>query len=166
MMKKVFCLCLSVLFCFMFPLFSFSVSYTPYASVTTSTANIQLLISTMLNQSDFDPFKDWVGIRTGQYDYSVFYNIDDGDNVVRLRYYGVQNGYNIDYYYSKTIESNFSYYRGNYTVVGNTEDSLASADFQNFYNRNIVNLSLPFILIVFLFFVFRIRKSHRGTLSV
>lgn len=164
-MKKVICLCLGVLFCFMFPLFSFSASYTPYGSVTASTSNIQLLISTMLNQSDFDSFKDWVGIRTGQYDYSVFYNIDDG-NVVRLRYYGVQSGASIVYYYSKTIESNFSYYRGNYTIVGNTEDSLASSEYQQYYSQHIVNLSLPFLLILFIFFVFRIRKSHRGGISV
>lgn len=149
----------------MFPLFSFSASYTPYASVTASTSNIQLLISTMLNQSDFDSFKDWVAIRTAQYDYSVFYNIVDG-RCVRLRYYGVGNGYNIDYYYSKTIESDFSYYRGNFTVVGNTEDSLASPDYQQYYSQHIVNLSLPFLLILFIFFVFRIRKSHRGGISV
>lgn len=164
-MKKVIVLCLSALFCFIFPLFSFSASYTPYSSVTSSTANIQLLINTMLNQSDFDSFKDWVGMRTGQYDYSVFYNIDQGE-VVRLRYYGVQSGGSLVYYYSKTIENNFSYYRGNYTIVGNTEDSLASADYQDYYSRNIVNLCLPFLLIIVLFFVFRIRKSHRGAISV
>lgn len=165
MMKKVFCLCLSVLFCFILPLFSCAVSYTPYASVTASTGNIQMLINTMLNQIDFDPFKDWVGICTGQYDFSVFYNIDNGD-VVRLRYYGVQHGYNIDYYYSKTIESNFSYYRGNYTIAGNTQDSLASPEYIEYYSNNIVNLSLPFILVLFIFFVFRIRKNHRGSISV
>lgn len=145
----------------MLSLFSFAAFYTPYASVTSTTANIKLLVDTMLNQDDFDPFKDWVGIRSGQYDYSVFYNIDNG-NVIRLRYYGVQNGYNIDYYFSKTIESNFSYDRGSYTIVGNTLDSLASSDYQNYYSRNIVNLCVPFILVIFLFFVFRIRKRKGG----
>lgn len=166
-MKKVLCLCLSVFFCFIFPLFSFAASYTPYSSVTASTANISILINTLCNQSDFDPFEDWIGIRTGQYDYSIFYNIDDNGNAVRLRYYGVQtSGYNIEYYFSKSVESNFSFYRGNYTIVGNIEDSLASPDFQDYFNHHIVNLCFPFILVAFLFFVFRIRKSHRGGLSL
>lgn len=152
---------LSLVLIFSFSVVSLAVNYTPYASVTSTTGNISMLIETMLNQEDFNVFLDWVGIRTGQYDYSVFYNIDNG-NCVRLRYYGVTNGYNVDYYYSKTTESNFSYNRGSYTIAGNTQDSLASSSYQAAYYQKIMVFSVPFILVVLLFFVFRIRKRQGG----
>lgn len=160
-MKQVFILCLSVLLFVMLPLFSSAVFYTPYASVTPSTSNISMLIQTMINQSDFDPFKDWIAMRNDQYDYSVFYNIDNG-HVIRLRYYGVQSGVNIIYYYSKTQESNFSYNRGNYTIVGNTEDSLSSEIYNQFVYQNVISIVLPFLLVLFIFFVFRIHKRNGG----
>lgn len=161
MFRRIFIFVLFLVLIFCFSVVSFSASYSPYASVTSSTSNISMLIETMLNQSDFDVFKDWIGIRTGQYDYSVFYNIDNG-NCVRLRYYGVTSGYNVEYYLSKTIESNFSYDRGSYTIAGNTQDSLASSSYRSAYYQTILIYTVPFILIVLLFFVFRIRKRQGG----
>lgn len=136
--------------------------YTPYASVTSSNTNISMLIETMLNRDDFNPFLDWVGIRTGQYDYSVFYNIDEVGHCLRIRYYGVSEGYNIVYYLTFSEEFNFSYYRGNYTIAGNTEDSLASSSYRAFYYQSIVVYLLPLIAVLLGFFVFRIRKRSGG----
>lgn len=161
MSRHIFIFAFSLVLIFCFSVGSFGVNYTPYSSVSASTSNISMLIETMLNQSDFNVFQDWIGIRTGQYDFSVFYNIADG-SCVRLRYYGVSNGYNVDYYFSKTVESNFSYYRGNYTIVGNTEDSLASSSYRSAFYQQIVVYTVPFILVVLLFFVFRIRKRQGG----
>ena len=119
MSKFLKCLSLCLVFCLSFSVLSLAAAYQAYSSVTPSNGNISMLYETMFNQTDYDPSLDWVGIRTGQYDYSVFYNIDDG-NCVRLRYYGVQNGYNIDYYYSKTNETSFSYSRVTYNSVYTT----------------------------------------------
>lgn len=147
----------SITLLFLLVFYASAAYYTPYASVTASTSNISMLTETMYNQSDFDPFKDWVGIRTGQYDYSIFYNIDNG-SCTRLRYYGITNNYNTDWYLSKTVESNFSYNRGNFTVVGNTEDCLGVSSYREFFFQNILIISVPAILIVSLLFCFRVRK--------
>ena len=162
MMCKFFkCFCLSLVFCLFFSVLSFAAAYQAFSSVTPSNGNISMLYETMFNQTDYVPSLDWVGIRTGQYDYSVFYNIEDG-NCVRLRYYGVQNGYNVDYYYSKTNETSFSYTRGIYTIVGNTEDSLSCSEYRDDFYQKIMTWSVPFILVVVIFFVFRIRKRSGG----
>ena len=160
-MRKLCVFYFCLFFCLFLSVWSLAASYQAYSSVTPSNGNISLLYETMFNQQDYDPKLDWVGIRTGQYDYSVFYNIDNG-SAVRLRYYGVQNGYNIDYYYSKTPETNFSYSRGSYTIVGNTEDSLSCSEYRDDFYQKIMTWSVPFILVVVIFFVFRIRKRSGG----
>lgn len=160
-MKRVVIICLSVFFCLIFVLSSLAASYTAYSSVTPTTTNINNLINMMINQSDFDLFKDWIGIRTDQYDYSVFYNIDNG-KAIRLRYYGIQNGYNIDYYYSKTNESNFSYNQNYYSIAGNVNNSLASSDYNNYLYQFILKISSVFIVVLFIFFIFKIKKRSNG----
>ena len=120
-----------------------------------------MLIETMFNQDDFNPFEDWIGIRTGQYDYSVFYNIKDG-TADRIRYYGTNTGYNTEYQLIKSVENNFSYTIGTYTIVGSTSDSLGSSAYRQYYYQWIIILSVPAILITVLFFVFRIRKGKNG----
>lgn len=151
---------ISLLFILCIPVYG--VHYTAYASVTASTSNINMLIETMFNQEDFNPFEDWIGIRTGQYDYSVFYNIDNDGNAQRLRYYGISSGYNIDYTLQKSYETNFTYSIGTYTITGSTPDSLGASSYRQKLYQTILTYSVPAILIVFLFFVFRIRKGKTG----
>ena len=160
-MKKVFVLWLSILFCFLFSLCSLADSFTAYGSITPSNQNIDNLINWMLNQEDFDLFKDWIGIRTDQNDYSVFYNIENG-SAVRLRYYGVQNGYTIDYYYAKSIDNNFNYYPGRFSIVGNVDNSISSSTYNSYFYYLVSKIAVCFILVLFIFFVFRIRKRFRG----
>lgn len=153
-------LCLLSFLLIFLPICSAS-NYTPYASVTSSTSNINMLMETMFNQTDFNPFQDWIGIRTGQYDYSVFYNIHDG-YARRIRYYGQTSGYNTDWYLTFSEDRNFTYDTNGFTIVGSTPDSLGSASYRTYFADHILYLTVPAILIVLLFSIFRFRKSKRG----
>lgn len=153
-------LCL-ISFLISFTFYSSASNYTAYASVTSSTSNISMLIETMYNQSDFNSFQDWIGIRTGQYDYSVFYNIVDG-NAKRIRYYGINSGYATDWSLSFSSESNFSYTTNGYTIVGSVSDSLGSSSFRDYHSNFISSVCVTGIFVVLLFFVFRIRKAKRS----
>lgn len=115
----------------------------------------------MFNQPDFNPFMDWIGIRSGEYEYNVFFNIKNGQ-CRRLRYYGVQSGYQTTWYYQILDETNFSYSKGNYTITGNTADALGSSAYRSYLHNYIFKLTVPFILVLFIFFVFRVRKRGRG----
>ena len=116
-MKKFICLFLSCLIIFAFPIISLSATYNAYASVTENTSQISILLSTMYNQNDFSQYMNFVALRTGDQDYSVFYNIDDDNSCKRIRYYGTQSGYSTIWHLEKTDESNFNYFTNNYTVA-------------------------------------------------
>lgn len=163
-MKNIFIFIFSFLLLFIFFIPSFAESFSAYGSITPSTSQISALIDSMYNQSDFDPFKDFIGIRTGDYDYSIFYNIENG-SAQRLRYYGVVQGYSTTWYFSKSDISNFSYDRGNYSIIGNTDDSLGIPSYYTFYHTFIISISVLLLTITFLFFVFRIRKG-KGSLDI
>lgn len=143
--------------------YSHAASYSAYSSVTASTSQINILIQSMLNQPDFNPFDDWIGIRTSDYDYSVFYNIKDS-SAVRLRYYATSSGYNTVWHFAKSEDNNFSFDRGEYTIVGNISDSLGSDSFREYLSHFMLSSCLPLSCVLLIFFIFRIKK-RRGDIS-
>lgn len=160
-MKKYIIIILSLLLLLSFSVSSFAANYSVYSSVTPSTSQISILINTLQNQPDLKPFLHWVAFRTGDYDYSLFYNIKDDGSALRLRYYATSSGYNTVWHLVKSSENNFSYYSNNYTVVGTDINTLGSDSYQQFVFRYILKISVPFILILFIFFIFRIKRRGR-----
>lgn len=162
MKKKIISFFICIIFIFVFTFNSFAASYSVYSSVSPSTSQVTLLINTAINQKDFSVFKDWICFRTGDYDYSLFYNIDSSSGTARrIRYYATQSGYNNIWHLTFNDESNFSYYSNNYTIVGNISDSLGSELYNNYKQNVIFQMVVPAILMTLLFFVFRIRKGRR-----
>lgn len=115
----------------------------------------------MLAQDDYNSFEDWVAFYTAPDDLSLFYNIKDGQ-AARLRLYDVNGSATFE----KSIVYDFGYQQNNYTYVGNVAGSLGSATATEGHKSDISTLSIVFLLVVVLFFVFRSRKKSKSYMSL
>lgn len=155
-----------VLILIFIPVSASAATYSLYSSVTASTSQISLLIDSMHNQRDYNPFRNWVAFRTDQNDYSLFYNIKDDRSAIRLRYYATNNGYTTVWHFTKTNETNFAYNPNEYTYAGNISGSLGSQNDSDFLHNFIFKFTVPFILVLFIFFIFRVKKRSRGVMPI
>lgn len=158
-MKRICIICICTII-ILIPISVSAESFSAYSSVTENSSQISILLQYLFNQEDFDCFKDFVALRTGDYDYSLFYNIEGG-NARRLRYYATSSGYNTIWHATISDVSNFSFNSGNYTVVGNVDNSLGSSLYQDYCNRYILKICIPFILVILIFFVWKIKHRNK-----
>lgn len=145
-------LCLIIVFSFS----SFAV--TPYGGVTENTSQVVILLGVLYNDPSFDFFQDFLVLRVGEYDYYCYFNID-GSSAHYYRYYATSSGYNSTWNLTSGYTSDFSFDQNGYTVVGNISSSLSPASYRSLFYQSILQYCVPFIALIFGFFVFRIRKG-------
>ena len=136
-------------------------TYYPYASILPESDLCKNLVDTMISQSDYNSFLDWVCFYTAEDDLSLFYNISNGQ-AVRLRLYIVDGSH----VFEKSLDYDFGYQQNNKTIVGNVEDSLGSETSTENHLSNIRSICCVFLLVVVLFFVFRSRKKSKSYMSI
>lgn len=136
-------------------------TFIPVESVTPLSDSCQNLVQTMLSQDDYNSFEDWVSFYTAPDDLSLFYNIDNGQ-AIRLRLYDVDGSPS----FQKTFVYDFGYQQNAYTYVGNVSGSLGSAAAAEGHKSDISTLSIVFLLVVVIFFVFRSRKKSKSYMSL
>lgn len=154
-------LCALIIFIIVASCHAHAETFIPIESLTPLSDSCQNLINTMLAQPDYDSFKDWVAFYTAPSDLSLFYNIADGE-AIRLRLHE-------DYGYptfTKSIVYDFGFQQNAYTFVGNIDGSLGSAVAAEGHKSDISTISIVFLLVVVVFFVFRSRKKSKSYMSL
>ena len=136
-------------------------TFIPVESITPLSDSCRNLVDTMLAQSDYDSFKDWVSFYTAPGDLSLFYNIQDGE-AVRLRLYDVDGSPTFE----KSHVYDFGYQQNGYTYIGNVSGSLGSAAATEGHKSDISTLSIVSLVILVAFFVFRSRKKSKSYMSL
>lgn len=136
-------------------------TFIPVESVTPLSDSCQSLIQTMVSQSDYNSFEDWISFYTASDDLSLFYNINNGQ-AIRLRLYDVDGSHTFE----KTVVYDFGYQQNAYTYVGNVSGALGSAVASESHKSDISTLSIVFLLVVVVFFVFRSRKKSKSYMSL
>lgn len=146
-----------------FVLIAHGESFNLYSSVGVNDQNTKNLIAIYQNSPNYDPFYEFEVARVGQYDYRIFFgrDIDSGDYEY-FSYYGVPNGYNVNYYYGGGTGSNLLLNKNGYITVGNVENSLKSADAESYKFQYTVIAILFLITILFSFHIFRVKIRARS----
>lgn len=151
--------------CIVFALSFVFISYadTIYGSVSHNTSQVQILYNYVRNLDEFDPLANYVIARTGEYQYTMYYNIDmDSLKCDYVRYYRGSN-YDSNWLFSSGSNYDFNL-NGDYALVGNLPGTISYSDNNTNIYQNVVIISVLFISILFLFFIFRVHK--RGTINL
>ena len=111
-----FSLCFLVCFSlFLGVLFSASAaSYSLYSSCSPSESAVVNLIGVWRNQTNYNPFDEYLVCRTGQYEYFLFYGSDLNSDYSYIRYFASSSGYNTVWSVAFGSGSSLSVNYGNY----------------------------------------------------
>ena len=131
-------------------------TFVPYSSLTDTSSQASLLFNYYRNLDTFSYDDDFLIMRSGQYEYYLFYGDLTSDTVNYISYIGqTSSGYNTIWTIDIGVESNFSYVLNEYSVVGNIPGTAAYSDFYDSYNDFIVQVCIILICIFFIFYIFR-----------
>lgn len=158
-MKKILIVFL-VIICFLFSCISAgAATYTPYGGITDSSSQANILYDYYRNLDSFDYNDEFLIMRSGQYDYFLFFADSLSDAAVNYISYTQEgsSSYNSNYVLRIGIDSDFSYSLNDYTVVGNISGTGAYAEHYSAYNQFLLQIA-AFVFLVF--FIFSIFRSH------
>lgn len=159
---------LSVFFAFLLVIFSCisaaAATYTPYQGLTDSSSQASLLYGYYRNLDSFSYDNEFIIMRSGQYEYYLFYAEDlSSDTVNYISYTGsTSSGYNTVWSVSVGVENNFSYVLNEYSVVGNIPGTVSYSDHYSGFVDLTIQIAAYAFLLFFIFFIFR---SHVKELS-
>lgn len=159
---------LSVFFAFLLVIFSCisaaAASFIPYQGLTDSSSQASLLYGYYRNLDSFSYDNEFIIMRSGQYEYYLFYAEDlSSDSVNYISYTGTtSSGYNTVWSVSVGVENNFSYVLNEYSVVGNIPGTVSYSDHYSGFIDLTIQIAAYAFLLFFIFFIFR---SHVKELS-
>ncbi|MBO5395383.1 MAG: hypothetical protein J6A97_00715 [Clostridia bacterium] len=147
---------LVLLFCIGSVITCCAATFTPYQGITNSSSQVSLLYGYYRNLDTFSYDDEFIIMRSGQYDYYLFYGDLSSDSVFYISYLGnTQSGYNTVYEISMGLEDNFSYVLNEYSVVGNIPGSIAYSEHYSSFTDFTIQIAAFSLLIIFIFYVFR-----------
>lgn len=132
-------------------------TYTPYGGITDSSSQANILYDYYRNLDTFDYNDEFLIMRSGQYEYYLFYSDSLSDTVVNYISYTSGGQYNSTYVINLGVDSNFKYNLNEYTVVGNIPGTGAYAEHYSAYHQFLIQI-VAFVFV--LFFIFSIFRSH------
>lgn len=132
-------------------------TYTPYGGITDSSSQSNILYDYYRNLDTFDYNDEFLIMRSGQYEYYLFYSDSLADTVVNYISYTSGGQYNSTYVINLGVDSNFRYNLNEYTVVGNIPGTGAYAEHYSSYHQFLIQIA-SFVFLVF--FIFSIFRSH------
>ena len=135
-----------------------AVTYTPYASVTPSQSQVAVLTDALSNEVAFSSRLPWVCLRVGEYDYRLLYNIRSDGSAMQLRYYASGSGYTLTWHLTRASVSDVDIVRNDFVVVGNGAGDLASESVRTIGHQKDISVLVVLLVVLALFFVFRVRK--------
>lgn len=155
-LKALFSFFLVLLLCIGSVITVVAATYTPYQGLTDSSSQASLLYGYYRNLDTFSYDDEFIIMRSGQYDYYLFYGDLSSDSVFYISYRGnTQSGYNTVYEISMGLEDNFSYVLNEYSVVGNIPGTIAYSEHYSSFTDFTIQIVAFSLLILFIFYVFR-----------
>ena len=130
-------------------------TYTPYGGITDSSSQSNILYDYYRNLDTFDYNDEFLIMRSGQYEYYLFYSDSLSDTVVNYISYTSGGQYNSTYVINLGVDSNFKYNLNEYTVVGNIPGTGAYAEHFSVYNQYLLVVAAFVFLVMFVFSIFR-----------
>lgn len=132
-----------------------------YANLDDSNTSCNILIDAMYNDPKYDPYNQYAVMRTGEYEYRVYFGDDlSGSNLVYYQYVPAQ--YQIPASISRGTANSLTINRHGYYFVGNVEGSLSSAQAENYKTGVIISMAAIAILFVILFVRFRHSEGRKA----
>lgn len=146
----------SLLLCIGAAITASAATYTPYQGLTDSSSQASLLYGYYRNLDNFSYDDEFIIMRSGQYDYYLFFGDLSSDKVNFISYTAnTSSGYNQIYEINFGIESNFNYVLNNYSVVGNVPGTVAYSEHNSNFTAFTIQIASYSSLILLIFFVFR-----------
>lgn len=155
-LKAIFSLFLALLLCIGAAIMSSAATYTPYQGISDTSSQASLLYGYYRNLDTFSYDDEFIIMRSGQYEYYLFYADDLSSSTVNyISYIGTTNNYNTTYEISFGIENNFQYILNNYSVVGNVPGTVSISEHFSSYNSFLINQAVYVIIMFLVFYIFR-----------
>lgn len=156
-MRKIITVFITCLLLAFFPCVALGVSVTPYSSIDDSSSYANLLTDLYVNQADYSPKKDFVIIRVGQYDYTLYYSEDFESTTQYISVSAYQGRQNISFGSVSSLNiSNPS----DYNIVGSisgTSCSKLANDFK--FQYIIIAVAILVSVLLLLRLIKRVRPS-------
>lgn len=161
--KVIFSVFLVLLLCIGSAMMCSAATFTPYSGLTDSSSQASLLYGYYRNLDTFSYDNEFIIMRSGQYDYYLFYGDLSSGTVDYISYRGTtQSGYGTVYQIEYGVESNFNYVLNEYSVVGNIPGTVAYSNHYSSFIDFTIQIASFTLLILFIFYVFR---SHFKEMS-
>lgn len=155
-LKALFSFFLALLLCIGSAIMVSAATYTPYQGLTDSSSQASLLYGYYRNLDTFSYDNEFIIMRSGQYDYYLFYGDLSSGTVDYISYRGTtQSGYGTVYQIEYGVESNFNYVLNEYSVVGNIPGTVGYSNYYNGFSDFTIQIAAFTLLILFIFFIFR-----------
>lgn len=131
-------------------------TYTPYGGITDSSSQANILYDYYRNLDTFDYNDEFLIMRSGQYEYYLFFSDSLSDPTVNyISYTATGTQYNSTYVLNVGVDSNFKYNLNEYTVVGNISGTGAYAEHYSSYHQYLIQIAATVFLVFFIFSIFR-----------
>ena len=154
--KSIFCVFLLLILCIGSAITASAATYIPYQGLTDTSSQASLLYGYYRNLDNFSYDDEFIIMRSGQYEYYLFFGDLSSDKVNYISYTAnSSSGYNQTYEINIGIESNFHFVLNNYSVVGNIPGTVAYSDHNSSFTDFTIQIAAYCSLILFIFFVFR-----------
>lgn len=160
-MKRILIFVLSFFLVFVFILSSSAASFSPSNTYVNASANASKLVHLLFSLSSFDPFKSFVVFRTGAGSYIGAYNISG--SYADLVYFINENSSSDSYIITYSSDSNFSFSNPRHYLLYGNLDEYCFLDNSNFVFQHyyLSKFTLPFIVVLLIYFIFRLKKHGR-----
>lgn len=154
----------SVIFCFMliitFVLPVGAETVNLYANIDDSSSQSNLLIDAMRSDQAYDPFYEYVVLRSGEYEYTCYFAPDlSKSNIVKLTFVPSRSG--LPASLSRSTVSSLTINKHGYYYVGNVPGALSSAQAESYKLGAIVTMAAIAIIVLILFKIFRKSEGRK-----
>lgn len=140
----------------------------PYGSLTTTSSQVPILYGYYVNSEYYNPFYDYVIIRTGEYEYTLYYgrNLEIGTSDANyIQYYRTGSTSNYIYKFRTGHVNDFSVSTDTYTSVGTIKNTISNPQYTQIRDTSVIMMIITAILITVTIFKLRgsfnvIRRHH------
>lgn len=132
-----------------------------YANLDDSNTNCNILIDAMYNDPKYDPYNQYAVMRTGEYEYRVYFGEDlNGSELVYYQFVPAQ--YQTPATLSRGTASSLTINRRGYYFVGNVDGALSSSQAENYKVGAIITIAAIIIVFLLLFRTFRKSEGRKA----
>lgn len=159
-MKKAMAAIVAVCLIILFPVCCFADTFNLYANTDPDSTVVSLLISAMKNDSNYDPYNEYVCCRTSENQYKIAFGKKLSGSCTVYTY--TSSSYGIPASISKGSASSIYVNSNGYYYTGNVNGALASSKAETFKFQYVI---LMIAILIAVFVVFRLFRRTRTNKS-